>query len=54
MLFDGLMHEIGHHLIQQHTGKRTARVMRTGDHERRADAFADACRKTWAHAQSRS
>src|SRR5205823_2016686 len=26
LLFDGLMHEIGHHLIQQHTGKRTARV----------------------------
>jgi hypothetical protein len=47
MLFDGLMHEIGHHLIQHHTGKRTARVMRTADHERRAQRFADACRRAW-------
>lgn len=52
VLFDGLMHEIGHHLIQQHTGKRTARVMRTADHERRAAAFADACRTAWADEQS--
>jgi hypothetical protein len=43
LLFDGLMHEIGHHM----TGKRTARVMRTADHERRADAFATACRLVW-------
>jgi hypothetical protein len=47
MLFDGLMHEIGHHLVQHHTGKRTARVMRTADHERRARRFATACRKAW-------
>jgi len=47
MLFDGLMHEIGHHLIQQYTGKRLTRVMRTGDHERRADRFAEACRQVW-------
>jgi len=52
VLFDGLMHEIGHHLIQQHTGKRTARVMRTADHERRAAAFADECRRAWANAES--
>jgi hypothetical protein len=45
MLFDGLMHEIGHHLIQHHTGKRLARVMRTADHERRAEQFAEACRQ---------
>jgi hypothetical protein len=44
LLFDGLMHEIGHHIIQHATGKRAARVMRTADHERRADAFAAACR----------
>lgn len=53
MLFDGLMHEIGHHLIQQHTGKRAARVMRTADHERRASAFADACRVAWEEAKRR-
>jgi hypothetical protein len=47
MRFDGLLHEIGHHLIQHHTGKRTARVMRTADHERRAQRFADACRRAW-------
>jgi len=47
LLFDGLMHEIGHHIVQHATGKRTARVMRTADHERRADAFATACRQAW-------
>jgi hypothetical protein len=48
MLFDGLMHEVGHHLIQHHTGKRNARVMRTADHERAAERFAAACRAAWA------
>jgi hypothetical protein len=48
MLFEGLMHEVGHHLIQHHTGKRTARVMRTADHERAAERFAAACRAAWA------
>lgn len=48
MRFDGLLHEIGHHLIQHHTGKRTSRVMRTADHERRAQRFADACRRAWS------
>jgi hypothetical protein len=47
VLFDGLMHEIGHHLVQHHRGKRSIRVMRTADHERRADAFAAACRLAW-------
>jgi hypothetical protein len=47
MLFDGLVHEIGHHLIQQHTGKRVARVMRTADHERSAERFVSACRRAW-------
>ena len=47
MLFDGLMHEIGHHLIQHHAGKRLGRVMRTTDHERRADRFAESCRQAW-------
>ena len=48
VLFDGLMHEIGHHLVQHHRGKRSRRVMRTTDHERYAEAFAAACRLAWA------
>jgi hypothetical protein len=52
MLFDGLMHEIGHHLIQHHKGKRLARVMRTADHERRAEQFAAACRQAWVERQT--
>jgi hypothetical protein len=42
--FDVLMHEIGHHMIQQYKGKRTLRVARSKDHERWADAFAHRCR----------
>src|SRR5438477_3575701 len=53
VLFEGLMHEIGHHLIQQHTGKRTVRVMRTADHEHRAAAFVDMCRRAWTNAKRR-
>ena len=44
MLFDVLMHEIGHHLIQQYKGKRRARVARTRDHEAFAAHFARRCR----------
>ena len=44
MLFDVLMHEVGHHLIQQYKGKRPARVARTRDHEAFADLFARQCR----------
>lgn len=44
MLFDVLMHEVGHHLIQQYKGKRRARVMRTKDHEAFAESFARQCR----------
>jgi len=40
MLFEVFMHEVGHHLIQQYTGKRSARVVRTKDHENFADLFA--------------
>jgi hypothetical protein len=50
MLYDVLMHEIGHHLIQHHTGKRTVRVARTKDHEAFADAFARRCRDRAARA----
>jgi hypothetical protein len=48
MLFDGLMHEIGHHIVQRRAGRRGVRAMRTADHERRADAFAMACRLAMA------
>lgn len=47
MLFDVLMHEVGHHLLQHHKGKRLARVARTGDHEAFADAFARRCREAF-------
>jgi hypothetical protein len=40
-----LMHEVGHHLIQQYKGKRRARVARTRDHEAFADGFARRCRR---------
>jgi hypothetical protein len=51
MLFDVLMHEIGHHLIQQYKGKRPARVVRTRDHEAFADRFAERCRLLYSAAR---
>jgi hypothetical protein len=47
MLFDGLIHELGHHIIQNDAGNGEASVMRVADHEARADAFAAACRRAW-------
>jgi hypothetical protein len=44
LLFEGLLHEVGHHMVQQYTGKRPARVLRTKDHEARAAAFVRRCR----------
>lgn len=44
MIFDVLMHEVGHHMAQQYTGKRRVRVRRTKDHEAFADLFARRCR----------
>jgi hypothetical protein len=44
LLFDGLMHEIGHHIIQHSKGKRCVRIVRTKDHEELADRFAQKCR----------
>jgi hypothetical protein len=49
MLLDGLMHEVGHHVVQHRAHKRRP-VMRTVDHERRADAFAAECRRAWTTA----
>lgn len=39
MLFDVLLHELAHHVLQQYTGKRTAQVARTRDHEAYAAHF---------------
>jgi hypothetical protein len=47
MLFDVLMHEIGHHLLQHDKGKRRERVARTRDHEAFADRFARRCRRLY-------
>jgi len=44
MLFDVLMHEVGHHLLQHHKGKRLERIARTADHEALAARFAVRCR----------
>ncbi len=47
MLFDVLLHEIGHHLVQQFKGKRKGQLLRTGDHEHSARLFASQCRKAY-------
>ncbi len=47
MLFDVLMHEVGHHLLQHHKGKRLVRVARTRDHELFAESFARRCREVF-------
>ena len=47
MLFDVLMHEVAHHMIQQYTGKYSARVRRTRDHEAFADYVAVQCRRRY-------
>lgn len=52
MLFEVMMHEVGHHLIQHFKGKRQAQVMRTADHERSAEQFARKCRTLYAQALS--
>ena len=51
ILFDVLMHEIGHHLVQQYKGKRPARLIRTRDHEAFADRFAQRCRDFYYRAR---
>ncbi len=47
MLFDVLLHEVGHHMIQHYKGKRGMRVVRTREHEAFADRFAQHCRERW-------
>jgi hypothetical protein len=41
MLEQVLLHEIGHHVLQHHKGKRPVRIARTRDHESFADRFAE-------------
>jgi hypothetical protein len=36
-----LLHELGHHVMQHHKGKRPARIARTRDHEAFAARFAE-------------
>jgi hypothetical protein len=40
MLEEVLLHELGHHVLQYHKGKRSERIARTKDHERFAALFA--------------
>lgn len=47
MLFDVLLHEVGHHILQHHKGKRTQRTARQKDHEAFAKLFSLYCRKAW-------
>jgi hypothetical protein len=51
MLLDVFLHELGHHVVQQYTGKRSVRVARTRDHEAFADHFARRCRLAFLAAQ---
>ena len=41
MLEEVLLHEVGHHVLQHHKGKRQARIARTRDHEAFAARFAE-------------
>ena len=44
MLEEVLLHELGHHVLQQHKGKRADRIARTRDHEAFARRFAEKTR----------
>ena len=48
MLVEVLLHEIGHHVLQHHKGKRAARIARTGDHEAFAQGFVETRRQRWS------
>jgi hypothetical protein len=41
MLEEVLLHELGHHVLQHHKGKRPVRIARTRDHEAFAARFAE-------------
>jgi hypothetical protein len=44
MLEEVLLHEIGHHVLQHHKGKRRERIARSRDHEAFATRFANKLR----------
>jgi hypothetical protein len=45
MLFDVLLHEIGHHVAQHESRRPQQRAHRTADHEAYAELFAARCRR---------
>lgn len=47
MIFEILLHEVGHHIFQHNSGKRKERVARTRDHEAFAKRFVERCRADW-------
>ena len=53
ILFEVLLHEVGHHILQHYKGRRAARIARTRDHETFAQNFADRCRAVWFGGASR-
>ncbi len=53
MIVEVLLHEIGHHVLQHHKGKRIARIARTRDHEAFARAFAARYRQAWLQRDGR-
>ena len=44
MIFEGLLHEVGHHVLQHESRAGSRRIARTRDHEKFADMFAARCR----------
>lgn len=52
MLEEVLLHELGHHVLQYHKGKRLARIARTKDHEAFAALFAERQRSLLAAQKS--
>ena len=51
-LFDVLLHEVGHHILQHYKGKRTKRIVRTRDHEAFAEVYVKRYRAAWFEEQS--
>jgi hypothetical protein len=48
MLVEVLLHEVGHHILQHHKGKRLARIARTADHEAFARGFVERIQPRWS------
>jgi hypothetical protein len=54
MLEEVLLHELGHHVLQQHKGKRPVRIARTKDHEAFAARFAARQRSSVSYGRTSS